>query len=186
MRPAARVSPDSTLVVGMSRAAEIRGAVVELLQPLLAVEGLVLVECTVALDRGGLRLDLAVDRDDSPADGVHGLTVGEYSRLTRYLENLLGAEMPELGGFRLTVGSPGVTRRLESELELEWGVGKRVEVRVKRRGGKLLGRLVGFDGQSVTVEVPEDGLRRVERNEIAGLRLYFPFPGAEGKRRKRR
>ncbi|HDR06826.1 MAG TPA: hypothetical protein ENN88_04250 [Candidatus Coatesbacteria bacterium] len=166
----------------MNRAEEVRNAVVELLQPLLAREGLILVECTVALSRGSLKLDLAVDSDDAPADGVHGLTVGEYSRLTRYLQNLLDAEMPELGEFGLTVGSPGVQRRLQSDLELAWGVGKKVEVRL-RRGGCLSGRLAAFDKKSVTLEPSEPGYspsegpaRRIERDEIASLRLYHAFP----------
>ncbi|MCK4593389.1 hypothetical protein KAU45_02725 [bacterium] len=170
------MSPDSTLVVGMSRAAEIRDVVIGLVQPLLAVEGLILVECVVALSRGGLRLDLAVDREGSPADGVHGLTLGEYPRLTRYLNDVLEAEMPDVAEFRLTVGSPGINRRLESELELEWGIGKRVEVRFKKRRDKLVGLLRAYDGESVTVETPANGAHRIKGEEIAGLRLYFPFP----------
>lgn len=160
----------------MSRAGEIRDVVIGLVQPLLAVEGLILVECVVALSRGSLRLELVVDREDSPADGVHGLTLGEYPRLTRYLSDVLEAEMPEQAEFRLTVGSPGINRSLESELELRWGVGKEIEVRFKRGRDKLVGRLRAFDDECVTVETKAAGLQRIKREEIAGLRLYFPFP----------
>jgi ribosome maturation factor RimP len=170
----------------MNRAAEIRGAVIGLLQPLLTREGLTLVECTVALSRGSLKLDLAVDRDGAPADGVHGLTAGEYSRLTRYLSTVLEAEMPELGELQLTVGSPGVARRLVSELELAWGVGKEVEVRLRRGGETLVGRLSAFDSGSVTLEVPGEDPRRIEREGIASLRLHFTFPEPSGKKAKRR
>jgi len=174
----------------MNRAAEIRDAVVELLQPLLVLEGLVLVECTVALSRGSLKLDLAVDRDGAPADGVHGLNVGEYSRLTRYISNVLEAEMPELGEFLITVGSPGIVRRLESELELTWGVGKEVEVRFRRGGEvqptRLVGRLSAYDPGSVTLEIAGEGFSRIQREEIASIRLHFAFPEPSGRRTKRR
>ncbi len=170
----------------MSRAAEIHDAVVGLVQPLLALEGLLLVECTVALSRGSLKLDLAVDRDEAPADGVHGLNVGEYARLTRYLSTVLEAEMPGLGEFQLTVGSPGIVRRLVSELELAWGVGKEVEVRFRRGGDNLVGRLSAFDAESVTLEIPGEDPRRVEREDIATLRLHFTFPEPSGKRSRKR
>ncbi|HUT99099.1 MAG TPA: hypothetical protein VM054_08485 [bacterium] len=170
----------------MNRAVEIRDAVVGLVQPLLVLEGLILVECTVALSRGSLKLDLAVDRDGAPADGVHGLTVGEYARLTRYLSTVLEAEMPELGEFNLTVGSPGIVRRLQSELELAWGVGKEVEVRFRRGGERLVGRLSAFDPGSVTLEIPGEGFSRIEREDIASLRLHFAFPEPSGKRARKR
>jgi len=170
----------------MNRAVEIRDAVVGLVQPLLVLEGLILVECTVALSRGSLKLDLAVDRDGAPADGVHGLTVGEYARLTRYLSTVLEAEMPELGEFNLTVGSPGIVRRLQSELELAWGVGKEVEVRFRRGGERLVGRLSAFDPGSVTLEFPGEGFSRIEREDIASLRLHFAFPEPSGKRARKR
>jgi ribosome maturation factor RimP len=170
----------------MNRAAEIRGAVIGLLQPLLAREGLILVECTVALSRGALRLDLAVDRDGTPADGVHGLMVGEYARLTRYLSTVLEAEMPGLGEFELIVGSPGIVRRLESDLELTWGIGKEVEVRLRRGGERLVGRLRAFDSGSVTLETPDGAHSRIEREDITSLRLHFTFPAPSGKRAKKR
>ncbi|OGD78184.1 MAG: hypothetical protein A2Y64_07200 [Candidatus Coatesbacteria bacterium RBG_13_66_14] len=170
----------------MSRAAEIHDAIVGLIQPLLVLEGLFLVECTVALSRGSLKLDMAVDRDGGSADGVHGLNVGEYARLTRYLSTVLEAEMPELGEFQLTVGSPGIVRRLQSELELAWGVGKEVEVRFRRGGEKLVGHLSAYDPGSVTLEIPGGDSRRIEREDIASLRLHFAFPEPSGRRTKRR
>jgi ribosome maturation factor RimP len=170
----------------MSRAAEIRDAVVDLVQPLLVLEGLVLVECSVALSRGSLKLDLAVDRDGAPADGVHGLNVGEYARLTRYLSNVLEAEMPELGELQMIVGSPGMVRRLESELELAWGVGKEVEVRFRRGGEKLVGRLSAYDSGSVTLEIAGADSTRIERVEIASIRLHFAFPEPSGRRGRKR
>jgi len=99
---------------------------------------------------------------------------------------VLEAEMPGLGEFQLTVGSPGIVRRLVSELELAWGVGKEVEVRFRRGGDNLVGRLSAFDAESVTLEIPGEDPRRVEREDIATLRLHFTFPEPSGKRSRKR
>ncbi|MCD4733383.1 hypothetical protein K8R78_04000, partial [bacterium] len=146
---------------------------IALLSPLVADEGLVLVECSLATGKNRLRVILALDRADNP-DGQNNLDVEEYSRLARYFGDVLLAELPDLGEFGLELGSPGLGRVLRTDLELTWAIGKLVEVVLASKCENIVGRLRGFDSESVTVET-EDETVELERDELRKLRQYIEF-----------
>ncbi|MBD3372235.1 MAG: hypothetical protein GF403_05905 [Candidatus Coatesbacteria bacterium] len=182
---------------------DLRRRVIELVQPLLTAQGLTLVDCRISRAKRGAGVALAVD-------GPEPLTVQDYAKLGRFLDDVLAGELPDLGDYRLEVGSPGLERVLRSELELAWALGRRVQARIRhieqdseqksdRDGDKitseeLIGVLEEVDARAVVLRITGEGEemehRRVPREDLDRLRLYHEWPRRfrsqrRNKRRKR-
>jgi len=147
--------------------------IIALLLPLVADDGLLLVECSIATGKDRLRVILALDKADNH-DGQNNLDVEEYSRLARFYGDVLLAELPDLGEFGLELGSPGLGRVLRTDLELNWAIGKLVEAIFPSQRENIVGRLRSFDGESITVEAKDETFE-LELEELRKLRQYIEF-----------
>lgn len=171
---------------------ELRRQIIELVRPLLAERGLSLVDCLTARGRHGVGITLAVA-------GPEPLTVNDYAALGRFLDDVLAGELPDLGEYRLEVGSPGLERVLRSELELDWARGHLVLARLRKPDGSpedLIGRLVEIDEEWIVIDFPESppgaddapetAPRRLPRKDVVQLRLYHEWPQKFRSKRKHR
>lgn len=127
---------------------EINVQAISLLEPILADDGYMLVDITFRREPVGWVLRLYVDREG-------GITVDECARISRRIGDVVEAKNLIQQRYVLEVSSPGLDRRLKSDRDFRWAVGRRIRVSKKepRPGEKeLIGLLKQYDGTSLTIE----------------------------------
>ncbi len=124
------------------------------LEPLVREAGLLLVDMSLARAGKRLMLRILVDRKDR-------VTIREIGVLSRRIKDLLDGELI-LGNdsYRLEVSSPGVGRRLESDVDWERTVGRTLTLQLE--DDSYTGRLTGRDGDSLLF----DDTVRIELSKI--------------------
>lgn len=135
-----------------------QGSVIErvwrLAEPLVANEGMEIVDIDYRREGRGLMLRFYLDR----AGGVGGVTLDELAKVNRQLGDLLDVNDAVPGSYVLEISSPGVDRRLRKPEHFQRYVGKMIRVRitVPREGRRnFLGRLTHVSDDGITVT--EDG-----------------------------
>jgi len=131
---------------------ELGRRLMELIEPVVRSEGLVLVELQWRPENAGQVLRLFVDR---PAGGV---TLDDCSLISRQVSDLLDVEDPVGGAYRLEVSSPGLERRLKSAREYVIFAGRMAKLVIRDDGEKsgnrvARGRLLGLQGDDVLIEI---------------------------------
>jgi len=142
---------------------ENRDKVIALVEPILAEQGLELVDVELRREGRGQMLRLLVDRDG-------GVDLEGLSSLSRELSVRLDVEEPITGPYTLEVSSPGINRPLRKPEHFLRYVGKRVRLRshVPVNGQRnFSGTLVGAAAGGVTV-----------RSE-SGVDTYVEFSNVE-------
>lgn len=140
----------------------------ELIEPIVRSEGLILVELQNRPEHSGFVLRLFVDR---PGGGV---TLDECTLVSRQISDLLDVEDLINGAFRLEVSSPGLERRLKSRREYELFAGRTAKLVIEPEQGDsreiIFGKLMGLQGDDVLVEVDER-VRAVPLGQVAKANL---------------
>ncbi|MFH1059952.1 MAG: ribosome maturation factor RimP [Pseudomonadota bacterium] len=150
-----------------SKAAELEAKLLDLLDPVVRSEGLVLVEIQFRSEGSGQVLRLYVDRPEG------GVTLDECAQVSRQASDLMDVEDVIAGRYRLEVSSPGLTRRLKTLRDFEMFAGRPVRVIHLDEAGKsrtIKGVLKGVMGQDILLE--SDGRTRpipLERVNKANL-----------------
>ncbi|MGD8561887.1 MAG: ribosome maturation factor RimP [Desulfarculaceae bacterium] len=122
----------------------------ELIEPVVRSEGLVLVELVWRREGKGQVLRLYVDRPDG------GITLDECAEVSRQVSDLLDVEDFIEQRYNLEVSSPGLTRRLKGRREYEIFAGRTAKLIVSDTQGAtetLKGRLRGLAGDDVLLEL---------------------------------
>jgi ribosome maturation factor RimP len=169
---------------GSPTATGVEQALTELLEPVLAGQGLVLEE--LRLSPAGKRriLKVLVDRDvfaqdngvaDSPVEGLSLDEVAEASRIVSTHLDELADTIDPLGGtpYTLEVSSPGVERPLTLPRHFRRNVGRLVELRTAD-GSSLRCRITSVTQESVTVETSQ-GARPVLWRDVLGGSVQVEF-----------
>jgi ribosome maturation factor RimP len=142
---------------------EIRNKVIALVEPVLAEQGLELVDVEHRREGHGQVVRLLVDRQG-------GVDLDTLSRLSRELSVLLDVEEPVPGPYTLEVSSPGMHRPLRKPAHFVPYLGKRVRIRVRvplDGQRNFCGTLATVTGGGVTLQL--DG----------GPETYFEFSNIE-------
>lgn len=103
------------------------------------------------------------------ADKPGGITLGDCAAISRQLGDLLDVHLPDMGGYRLEVSSPGPHRPLKKKQDFHRFKGSqiKIETRASIQGKKrFTGTLEQIQEDAVVIEV--DG----ERVEIPDLQIY--------------
>jgi ribosome maturation factor RimP len=145
----------------------------ELAEPLVANEGLEIVDIDFQREGRGMMLRFYLDRVGG------GVTLDELTPMSRLLGDVVEAHDVIPGRYSLEVSSPGINRRLRRPKHFRDFLGKKVRVRtIEQNSGRrsFLGSLctVGEDG--IEVEVDE-GLRFFRFEEIAQANYEHEFGG---------
>jgi len=145
----------------------------ELAEPLVANEGLEIVDIDFQREGRGMMLRFYLDRIGG------GVTLDELTPMSRLLGDVVEAHDVIPGRYTLEVSSPGINRRLRRPKHFRDFLGKKVRVRtIEQSNGRrsFLGSLctVGEDG--IEVEVDE-GLRFFRFEEIAQANYEHEFGG---------
>jgi ribosome maturation factor RimP len=157
---------------------EIAARVEELIEPLLAAQGVELVELQYARPRRGRgTLRLFLDREG-------GITLEELARLSRVVSQILDVHDPIPGSYTLEVSSPGLTRELKKPADYQRYVGRLVRLtsRAPIEGRQVhRGILRGLTGDLVSLEIA-GRLVSIPVSDIAKARLDLDLKntGKEG------
>jgi ribosome maturation factor RimP len=121
----------------------------EILAPLLAEEGLSLVDVEYKFERGGWVLRVLLDREG-------GITLDECARVSREFGQLLEVGNIMQAAYRLEVSSPGLDRPLKNEADFIRYTGRQVRIKTAdpisgRRNFK--GSLLGCAEGKIMVKV---------------------------------
>lgn len=145
----------------------------EIAEPLVAHEGLEMVDVEFRREPRGMVLRLYLDRDG----GDGGVSLDDLTRVSRQLGDVLDVHDAVPGAYTLEVSSPGINRRLRRPEHFSRYLGKRVRVRMiapldGRRA--LLGTLEAVEAEGIRVG-EKDTAHFVRFSEIAQAN-YEPEP----------
>lgn len=146
--------------MGAKRTNDVRQAVIELVDPLVALEGFELVDVEFIVARGKPILRLFIDTVP-PGTPERGVSVEDCSQVSRLVSDVLDVEDVVPGEYTLEVSSPGLFRPLTKPEHYARSLGERIKVKTyeKIEGRKTFtGRLDERDEQGVVVTV-DDGTR---------------------------
>jgi len=149
---------------------QVEQQVEEIAESLVTSEGMELVDLEYRREGPRWVLRLFVDKDG-------GVTVDDCAMVSRELGDLLDVKDIIPQAYVLEVSSPGLNRRLRKKRDFSRFAGHKVELRlvspVEGRK-KIVGDLVGVDGEEVIVAISE-GPFSVALNNIAKANLIYEF-----------
>ncbi|TNE74110.1 ribosome maturation factor RimP [bacterium] len=92
-----------------------------------------------------------------------GISVDSCAKVSNELGLLLDANEVISGKYLLNVSSPGLDRPLKDARQYKNNIGRKVKVRYKtEEGGKnTSGKLVGFDGEVLTIELEKGPVQQI-------------------------
>ena len=120
----------------------------EIAEPLVAHEGLEMVDVEFRRESRGMVLRLYLDR-------VGGVSLDDLTRVSRQLGDLLDAHDTVPGSYTMEVSSPGINRRLRRPDHFRRYLGKKVRVRMAVPvGGRrdFVGVLRSVDADGIVLE----------------------------------
>jgi ribosome maturation factor RimP len=146
----------------------------ELLEPIVAGEGLELLEVEFVREREGWVLRLFIDKPG----GRVGLD--ECSQVSRAVDTVLDVEDIVPHEYNLEVSSPGVNRPLKKPAHFERVKGQKVKVKTFGPIGEpprknFTGTLTEVAADAISVDVEGAGSFRISFKDIAKANLEFEF-----------
>ena len=145
----------------------------QLAEPLVAQEGLEIVDVEFRRENRGLVLRLYLDQ----AGGEGGVSLDELTRISRQLGDILDVHDAVPGSYNLEVSSPGINRRLRRPDHFRRYLGKKIRVRaVAPLNGRrsFVGILEQIDAEGIAVADAE-GTHRIAFAEIAQANYESDF-----------
>lgn len=146
----------------------------EVLEPIVAGEGLELLEVEFVREREGWILRLFIDKPG----GRVGLD--ECSQVSRAVDTVLDVEDIVPHEYNLEVSSPGVNRPLKKPVHYERVKGQKVKVKTFGPIGEpprknFTGTLTEVAADAISVDVEGAGSFRISFKDIAKANLEFEF-----------
>ena len=141
--------------------------ITEMAQRVAASEGLTLVDIELKGGGGSRLLRVYIDKPE-------GISHADCQLVSEQLSAMLDVEDPFPGSYTLEVSSPGLDRELVKASDFTHFAGRkaRVVVREPVDDQKVLeGRLAGFEGGRVRLDLGEAGLKELELSNIQKARL---------------
>ncbi|HHT71025.1 MAG TPA: ribosome maturation factor RimP [Firmicutes bacterium] len=138
-----------------------------LIEPIVAEEGLELVDVTFTKEAGRFFLRVFIDKPG-------GVSTDDCERLSTRLSMLLDEHDPISQSYFLEVSSPGIDRPLKHDADFERFKGQRVRINTfapiegRRR---LTGILLGLRDEQIQLDLGKEGSISIPRKDIAQARL---------------
>ena len=142
----------------------------ELLRPTVEEMGYMLWDVSYAKIGTEYHLEITIDSEE-------GISITDCERVHRAIDPILDEADPIEGAYRLEVSSPGIERELRTDAHLSASLGCVVELRffAAKDGAKtVVGALLSFDAEKITIVTPDDAEHAYLRKEISRIRtVYF-------------
>ena len=155
---------------------DVASRIMDLSQPLLASQGLELVELEYKKEGRDMVVRLFIDREG-------GINLDDCAAVSRELSELLDVEDVIPVNYTLEVSSPGLNRPLKKPSDYERYRGRLVKVRtfdlLADDGGNLrktfLGELIGLENGVVQLRLTEGQAAAIPLDKVAKANLEFEF-----------
>ena len=155
----------------MSKREDIESKTENILEPILCDTAFELWDVEYVREGGEYYLRVYIDKPG-------GITIDDCVDVSRRLSDALDAGDYIEDAYTLEVSSPGLGRRLVKDREYARSIGRDVDVKFYKSvdGVKeMTGKLVMADKDSVTIETGDTGQRRLNRSDIATVRLSVDY-----------
>lgn len=142
-----------------------------ILLPIVAKNNFELVDVEYVKEGSNWYLRAYIDKEG-------GIAVDDCEVVSRELGDKLDKEDFIEGAYILEVSSPGLGRPLKKEKDFARSLGEEVEVRTFRALNKqkeFFGVLDAYDKDSVTLLLEDESEMKINRSDIALIRLAFDF-----------
>ena len=141
----------------------------EILEPIVRERKYFIVDITYKREGGQSVLKIALDKEG-------GIAMDECARLNSELSEILDKENSIEDKYTIEISSPGLDRRLNTENDFMWAVGKKIKITTYAPlDGKnvFLGSLLGLGDETVVInekgtswEIPREKIANAKLNEV--------------------
>lgn len=155
----------------MSKREEYEQLTEELVMPIIEQNNFELVDVEYVKEASNYYLRIYIDKEG-------GITVDDCEIVSRALGDLLDAKDFIEESYVLEVSSPGLGRPLKKEKDFKRSIGMEVEIHLYKaidRQKDYTGVLIAYSDDYVTIAVDDDKEMKIERKDIALIRLAFDF-----------
>ncbi len=155
----------------MSKREEYEQLTEELVMPIIEQNNFELVDVEYVKEASNYYLRIYIDKEG-------GITVDDCEIVSRALGDLLDAKDFIEESYVLEVSSPGLGRPLKKEKDFKRSIGMEVEIHLYKaidRQKDYTGVLIAYSDDDVTIAVDDDKEMKIERKNIALIRLAFDF-----------
>jgi ribosome maturation factor RimP len=156
-------------------------AITELTEPIIASEGLELIDVEYQKESRGWVLRFYVDTEG-------GVTINHCSRLSQQIGDVLEVKDIIPHGYVLEVSSPGLNRILKREKDFIGSIGKTVKVKtcepIEQRKN-FQGTLIDCSHERVTLKIDSQDFV-IPLSLISKAQSVYHFPDSSGKKQKKR
>ena len=169
----------------MSKQTDYESRTEKLLGPIIEENKFELVDVEYVKEGSGYFLRAYVDKPG-------GITIDDLEKVSRALSDKLDEEDFIDDAYTLEVSSPGLGRPLKKDKDFERHLGEEVEIKLYKAVGKkdieqnkslapingekeFSGILKEYDAKSVLIEITKEETCKVQRSDIALIRLAFDF-----------
>ncbi|NLP16297.1 MAG: ribosome maturation factor RimP [Clostridiales bacterium] len=143
----------------------------KLLEPILGANGFELYDVEYVKEGNNWYLRAYIDKEG-------GITVDDCELVSRELSDLLDKEDFIPDAYILEVSSPGLGRQLKKDKHYDKSIGEEVEIKLYKPINKQkewIGLLVGYDADTLTIQLDDANKMDIPRSNIAVTRLTFDF-----------
>lgn len=163
----------------MSKKEEYERRAEALIEPIVAKNEFELVDVEYVREGSNWFLRAFIDKPG-------GITVDDCELVSREFSDLLDKEDFIEDSYIMEVSSPGLGRQLKKDKDFKRSIGEEVEIKLykgikqMRRNKEvsvkeLAGFLVGYDENTITIELEDESTMELQRTDIALVRLAINF-----------
>lgn len=163
----------------MSKKEEYERRAEALIEPIVAKNEFELVDVEYVREGSNWFLRAFIDKPG-------GITVDDCELVSREFSDLLDKEDFIDDSYIMEVSSPGLGRQLKKDKDFKRSIGEEVEIKLykgikqMRRNKEvsvkeLSGFLVGYDENTITIELEDESTMELQRTDIALVRLAINF-----------
>lgn len=155
----------------MAKGSNTEQKVLSLLEPIVAENGLELVDLEFVKEGVNWYLRVYIDKDG-------GVSIDDCELVSRALEEKLDAADPIEQAYILEVSSPGLDRPLKKEADFQKFQGEIIDVKLYKplNGSKQYqGKLLGLENGVLSIEEENGNIVAFEYKETASVRLAVIF-----------
>ena len=154
-----------------SGSGNIASRVKELILPAVESRGVKIWDVEYVKEAGEMILRITIDKENGNVD------IDDCEGVHRAIDPLLDEADPVPVSYRLEVSSPGLERVLRTPEHLDYGVGKKIEVKLFRAvdGAKnYVGTLLSHSGNDIEIDTG-DGIKEISHSDISRINTVFDF-----------
>lgn len=143
----------------------------ELLNPIIEDNNFELVDVEYVKEGGNWFLRVFADKEG-------GITIDDCELISRALSDLLDEKDFIKDSYILEVSSPGLGRQLKKNKDFKRSIGEEVDIKLYKAINKqkeFTGILIAYDDNTVTIEFEDKETMKINRSDIAIIRLSLDF-----------